>query len=92
MARDTEKPLILVAFGQLVREQRKARGYSQEAFADICEIDRSYMGGVERGERNLALINIERIVAALELKPSDFFKDLDECWAKQDLNSGSAEQ
>lgn len=80
MAKNSKKPAILVAFGQLVREQRKARGYSQEAFADICEIDRSYMGGVERGERNLALLNIERIVAALDLKPSEFFKALDEQW------------
>lgn len=38
------------------------------------------MGGVERGERNLALLNIERIVAALEVKPSDFFKELDKLW------------
>ena len=92
MAKNTAKPPILVAFGQLVREQRKAKGHSQEAFADICEIDRSYMGGVERGERNLALINIERIVAALELRPSDFFEHLDECWAKQDSATGSDEQ
>lgn len=41
------------------------------------------MGGVERGERNLALVNIERIVAALEVKPSAFFKELDEHWLKQ---------
>ena len=56
---------------------RKARGYSQEAFADACEIDRSYMGGVERGERNLVLINILRIIEALAMEPSAFFRDLD---------------
>lgn len=83
MAKNTEKPTILVAFGNLVRKHRKTKGYSQEAFADICDIDRSYMGGVERGERNLALLNIERIVAALEVKPSVFFKELDEHWSKQ---------
>lgn len=83
MAKNTEKPPILVAFGQLVRKHRKTKGFSQEAFADICEIDRSYMGGVERGERNLALVNIERIVAALDVKPSVFFKELDEHWLKQ---------
>ena len=83
MAKNTVKPTILVAFGQLVRKHRKAKGFSQEAFADICEIDRSYMGGVERGERNLALVNIERIVAALDVKPSVFFKELDEHWLKQ---------
>jgi len=83
MAKNTVKPAILVAFGNLVRNYRKKRGYSQEAFADICEIDRSYMGGVERGERNLALVNIERIVAALDVKPSVFFKELDEHWLKK---------
>lgn len=83
MAKNTVKPAILVAFGNLVRKYRKKRGYSQEAFADICEIDRSYMGGVERGERNLALVNIERIVAALDVKPSVFFKELDEHWLKK---------
>lgn len=82
MAKNTVKPPILVAFGHLVRKHRKVRGYSQEAFADLCDIDRSYMGGVERGERNLALLNIERIVSALEIKPSAFFKELDEHWQK----------
>lgn len=82
MAKNTEKPPILVAFGHLVRKHRKAKGYSQEAFADVCEVDRSYMGGVERGERNLALLNIERIVAALEVKPSVFFQELDAHWSE----------
>lgn len=87
MAKNAAKSPILVAFGHLVRKHRKAKGHSQEAFADICDIDRSYMGGVERGERNLALLNIERIVAALEIKPSAFFKELDELWLKQHLGS-----
>lgn len=82
MAKNTAKPAILVAFGHLVRKHRKAKGHSQETFADICDIDRSYMGGVERGERNLALLNIERIVAALGVKPSEFFQELDQFWLK----------
>jgi len=64
-------------FGAGVRAERKARGYSQEAFADHIGIDRSYMGGVERGERNLSLTNIMRIVIGLEMKPSEFFRYLD---------------
>lgn len=72
-----ERSPVLVAFGQAVRRYRKERGLSQEAFADECGIDRSYMGGVERGERNLALINIEKIIAALGMQPSEFFKALD---------------
>jgi transcriptional regulator with XRE-family HTH domain len=73
----TKKPPLLLDFGDWVRQHRMQRGHSQEAFADLCEIDRSYMGGVERGERNLALVNIIRIIQALELEPSDFFRGLD---------------
>lgn len=56
---------ILERFGERVRELRKAKGWSQEKFAHQCGLDRTYMGGVERGERNLALRNIERLAAAL---------------------------
>tara|TARA_R110002111_G_scaffold262878_1_gene342610 strand:- start:2118 stop:2339 length:222 start_codon:yes stop_codon:yes gene_type:complete len=56
---------ILKRFGQRVRELRKEQGYSQENFAYACELDRTYMGGIERGERNLALRNIERIADTL---------------------------
>ncbi|MDR0261488.1 MAG: helix-turn-helix transcriptional regulator, partial [Comamonas sp.] len=44
-----------------MRKHRKALGYSKEAFGDVCGIERSYMGGIERGEHNLALINILKI-------------------------------
>jgi transcriptional regulator with XRE-family HTH domain len=73
----TKKPPILLDFGDCVRQYCTARDYSQEAFADACEIDRSYMGGIERGERNLALINIVRIIQTLGMKPSEFFRGLD---------------
>ena len=72
-----EKIPELVKFGETVRAQRKKQGYSQEAFGDACGIDRSYMGGIERGDHNLALINIFKIVRTLEMKPSQFFRDLD---------------
>lgn len=67
----------LVLFGESVRQQRKAQGYSQEAFGDACGMDRSYMGGIERGEHNLALLNILKIIAALGLQPSEFFQAMD---------------
>jgi transcriptional regulator with XRE-family HTH domain len=67
----------LVLFGEAVRERRKDLGYSQEAFGDACGIDRSYIGGIERGEHNLALINILKIIATLEIQPSEFFRALD---------------
>jgi transcriptional regulator with XRE-family HTH domain len=68
---------VLLAFGRAVRQVRKNRGFSQEAFADLCGIDRSYMGCVERGESNLALVNIEKIVRALNMPLSEFFKFVD---------------
>ncbi|WP_362919545.1 helix-turn-helix domain-containing protein [Comamonas thiooxydans] len=74
---DAERSPVLKAFGQAVRECRRARGFSQEGFAHYCGLDRSYMGGVERGERNVTLANMERIIAALHMKPSEFFLALD---------------
>lgn len=74
---DAEHSRYLEQFGRAVRVERKALGYSQEAFADRVGLDRSYMGGVERGERNIALINMMRIVEALGMQPSGFFKHLD---------------
>ena len=68
---------MLLAFGRAVRQVRKNRGFSQEAFADLCGIDRSYMGCGERGESNLALVNIEKIVRALNMPLSEFFKFVD---------------
>jgi len=61
----------LKRFGQRVRELRKEQGYSQENFAYACELDRTYMGGIERGERNVALRNIERIADTLEISVTE---------------------
>lgn len=52
-------------FGRNVRAARTAKGLSQEGFADLCNLDRSYIGGVERGDRNVGIDNIERIATAL---------------------------
>jgi len=57
----------LASFGQAVRATRLEQGISQESLADLAGIDRSYMGGIERGEHNVALINIQKIAAALDL-------------------------
>ncbi len=56
----------LKAIGAAIREIRKDLGFSQEAFADQVGIDRSYMGGIERGEHNLALMNLLKISKALK--------------------------
>jgi transcriptional regulator with XRE-family HTH domain len=60
-------------FGERVRELRKRKGLSQEALALACELDRTYIGGVERGERNISLVNIYRIAEALGVKPRELF-------------------
>ncbi len=58
----------LISLGQAVRELRLAKGWSQEAFADHVGIDRSYVGGIERGEHNIALVNLIKIASALGIK------------------------
>ena len=65
---------ILKRFGKVVRAKRRELGVSQEEFADMCGLDRTYVGGVERGERNLSLVNIERIAKALKISLSELFR------------------
>lgn len=67
---------ILENFGERVRNLRGEAGWSQEEFAAECGLDRTYMGGIERGERNLALRNIEKIAEALELTISELMDGL----------------
>ena len=57
--------------GKAIREKRKALGYSQESFAAACDLHRTYVGSIERGERNLSFKNILGIAAALKIKPSE---------------------
>lgn len=66
----------LVRFGAAVRARRQKLGLSQEALADHAEVDRSHMGKLERGERNVSFLNIIRIARAIQCSPSDLFKDI----------------
>ncbi len=59
------------AFGARLRQIRKERGISQEGLALACGLDRTYIGGVERGERNISLRNIHRLASALGVLPRD---------------------
>jgi transcriptional regulator with XRE-family HTH domain len=61
----TDKDQKLKQLGAAIREHRKAAGLSQEALADACGIERSHMGKIERGERNVSFLNIARIADAL---------------------------
>lgn len=65
---------IRVRFGKAVRQKRNRLGVSQEEFADRCGLDRTYFGGIERGERNVALVNIEKIARAFRISLSELFR------------------
>lgn len=60
-------------FGTRLRELRQDKGLSQEALALACGLDRTYIGGVERGERNISLVNIHRIAQALGVSVRKLF-------------------
>lgn len=59
----------LIRFGESLRGLRLEAGFSQEELAERANIDRSYLGAIERGEHNVALLNIIKIANALSLKP-----------------------
>lgn len=72
-----QRSKLLARFGKRVRELRTERGFSQESFAARCGLDRTYVGGIERGERNLALKNIGVIARALGLRISQLMEGVD---------------
>jgi len=65
---------IRIRFGRALRLRREKLGVSQEAFADMCQLDRTYIGGIEGGERNVALVNIEKIAKTLRLTIAELFR------------------
>ena len=72
MAADPQLALL----GKQLRKLRKARGFSQEAFAWEVGLARSYYGGVERGNRNIAALNLIRIAKTLEVEVGELFPPL----------------
>lgn len=68
----------LVLFGTAVRHARESLGMSQEELAERCGLHRTYVGGVERGERNIGLRNVVRLAGALGLPPSRLVAATDE--------------
>lgn len=64
---------MLVAIGQKIRSIRERKGISQEDFASHAGIDRSYYGSIERGERNLAALNLVRIALTLDVEVGELF-------------------
>jgi len=63
--------------GRNLRAYREQQGLSQEAFADAVGVHRTYMGGLERGERNLTLKSLERIANLIEVDPLQLLKAVD---------------
>lgn len=66
---------VLKSFGERVREIRTLNGLSQEELARLAKIDRTYVGGIERGERNAGIKNVWRIADALGVPAADLFRD-----------------
>jgi len=68
------KKEILVKFGKRMRELRKERGLSQEKLSFKADLHRTYIGMIERAEKNITLLNIEKIANALEVNIVDLFE------------------
>ena len=72
---NAESHAILVQLGKTIRARRLELGLSQEALANFSGIDRSHMGKIERGERNVTLLNVERVSKVLSMAPSTLLAD-----------------
>ena len=68
-----KKHPALIKIGERIRELRKEKGYSQESFAAEVGLDRTYMGSVERGERNIATLNLIKIAKTLSVEIGELF-------------------
>jgi transcriptional regulator with XRE-family HTH domain len=74
MGRKQARPDIRERFGYAVKTRREELGLTQEALADQAGIHRTYLSDIERGSRNVCLLNIERMAAALSLSLTDLFR------------------
>lgn len=68
---------VLTRFGKALRELRTERGLSQDELAARAGLDRNYIGMIERGERNPAIVNVVKIAEALDVSPSELFRPFD---------------
>ena len=68
---------LLFAFGQTVRRLRLSKDISQDKFADMCSLHRTYISDIELGKRNVSLENIDKMAEALDMRISDLFKEVE---------------
>jgi len=73
----SDRDPILRKFGQNVRRKREAYRISQESLAEIADLDRTYVGGIERGERNPTIISAVRIAKALRVCLAELCEEID---------------
>lgn len=66
---------ILMTIGNNIRKYRNIKGWSQEELADECDLHRTYIGSVERGERNIAILNLIKIKDILELRLEELYPE-----------------
>jgi transcriptional regulator with XRE-family HTH domain len=69
-----EEKRFLNRLGKAIKERRTEEGISQEKLAELTGLHRTYVGSVERGERNVSAINIKALAGALKCKPSELFQ------------------
>lgn len=69
----SKKTSSIVTFGKIIRELRKSQGLTQEDLADKAGVHRTYIGMIERGEKNITLSNIEKLASALNIPISEIF-------------------
>ena len=62
--------------GDRIRKLRQERGLSQEKFANLCELDRTYIASIEQGNRNVSIVNLKKIARAFELTLSELFEGI----------------
>ncbi len=71
---NTNKNVILLKIGNNITQLRKSKGWTQEELAFECQLHRTYIGSVERGERNIAILNLFKIANALEVEVKEIVK------------------